>query len=74
MEPLLIWPNITIGLNGVFVEILALTRLRHMVCSKVENCADKNVVISNIQTKIICDIPYCLENEILKPNDYTGHT
>ena len=32
--PGLIWPNITIGVNAIFEEILALAWVRHIVSSK----------------------------------------
>ena len=35
MEPELIWPNSKIGVYIIFEEILALTRVRHIVSSKV---------------------------------------
>ena len=34
MAPLLIWLNISIAVNAVFQEILALARIRHTVSSK----------------------------------------
>ena len=34
MGPVLIWPNITIVVNVVFQEVLALTRVRHIISSK----------------------------------------
>ena len=49
------WPNIIIVVN-VFKEILAVTRVRHIVISK-RVIVQKNVLISNIQMQIICDIP-----------------
>ena len=56
MGPVLIWPNITISVYVVFQEILALTRVRHMVSSE-RVTADTNVAISNILMQLICDIP-----------------
>ena len=58
MGPVLIWPNITIVVNVVFQEILALTRLWHIVSSKMITVQKKkNIVISNIYIQMICDIP-----------------
>ena len=34
MGPELIWPDITIDMSVVFEDILALTRVRHLVISK----------------------------------------
>ena len=52
MGPVLIWPNITIVVNVVFQEILALTILQHILSSKSIN-VQKNVVISNIQVQMM---------------------
>ena len=56
MRPVPFWLNITKAVNVLFEVILALIRERHLVSSIRSSCADKDVVISNMQLKIICDI------------------
>ena len=54
-RPMLIWPNITIVVNILIQEMLALTSKAHM--KQYEGgCAHKNEVISNIKMQTICDI------------------
>ena len=40
----MILPNVAIGANVVFEEILGLPRVRHIVSSKTVNCVGKSVV------------------------------
>ena len=47
--------NITIDANIVFQEILAMTRIRHIISSMRVMCR-KTVVISNKQMQMICDM------------------
>ena len=54
---LLIWSNITAVVNVVFQEIVVLATVRHKVISKRVTVQKKNVIISNIQMQVICDIP-----------------
>ena len=54
MGPVMIWPN-TIVVANVFQEIMSLTTLQHTGSCRRKN-VQKNVVISNIQMQIICDI------------------
>ena len=56
MEPMLIWPNIMTAVSE-FKDILALTRLQHIVCSKRVIVRKKYLVLNNIQMQMICDIP-----------------
>ena len=69
----LIWPNITIGVNVIFDELLPLTGVGHTVSTK-SHCAVKTVVISNVHMSIIRDNLYCLENGIFMPTAQTGYT
>ena len=55
MGPELIRRNIAIGVNVIFEDIFALTTVRHIVSSK-SIFVHVNVVISNIQMQMICDI------------------
>ena len=54
--PVLTWPNVTLVLNIVFQDILALTKVRPIVSSK-RVIVHKNVLITNIQMQLLCDIP-----------------
>ena len=56
MSPVQIWPNIAIVINVVFQEILALTRLQHILSSNRIIVQKTDVVISMIQKQMICDI------------------
>ena len=49
------WLNITITVQVIFQKIFALIRVRHIVSSK-RVIVQKNVIFSNIQRQIICDI------------------
>ena len=55
----LMWPNITTGVNVLFEDILALTKGGHIVSSKRVNWTEKNVVvIGNVQKQMTCDVRF----------------
>ena len=70
MGPVLIWPNITIVVNVVFLEISALTKLWHIVNSK-GIIVLKRVVTDSCIWFVTC--LYFLENGILLPIPHTQH-
>ena len=73
MEPVAIWPNITIVVKAVLQKIPVLTKLQHIV-SNNRVTVQKNVVISNIHMQIICDIPVLFEKRNCHSNFiHTSH-
>ena len=74
LGPVLTLLIITIFVNAVFQDILALTRVTHIVSSR-RVTTDRNVVISNIEMQMNCYIPvFFKKNGFLMPISCTHHT
>ena len=69
----LIWWHRIAILNVVFEKVFVLKRLRYIVRSE-RVTEHKNVVITNIQMQMICDIPVLFGKWNSHPISYTHHT